>query len=182
VSEAQPPVGQIDDLTTAVYAELRRIAHRQRRHHGFHDTLATTALVNEAYLRLKNSGRLEAVDRTHFLALSARAMRHILVDYARQFFAAKRGGGVRADTFEEGALAGEDHAERTLVLNDALERLSAISERLVKVVEYRFFGGMTEKEIGEMLGVTERTVRSEWQRAKIWLGRQLAPGARAGNE
>ena len=168
----------VDDLFPELYAELRRIAHAHRRRRGGHETMSTTALVNEAYLRLKQGGRLSAEDHLHFLALSARAMRFVLIDYARRSGAEKRRGGPvveHVDGIEaSGPLArATADAETMLAVNAALERLTELHERMAKVVECRFFGGMTEPEIAQLLGVSERTVRDDWQRAKLWLARDL---------
>jgi RNA polymerase sigma factor (TIGR02999 family) len=175
-----PPPGMgslpgFDELFSQLYQELRLIAHRQRLRHGLRHTLCTTAIVNETYLRLKGAGRLTPEDRLHFLALSARAMRFVLVDYARRWTAEKRGRGRAVGGDEVVDLASPtQNVESTLAVHAALERLSERNERMARVVECRFFGGMTEEEIGQLLGVSERTVRGDWQRAKLWLTRDLA--------
>ena len=165
----------LDELFSQLENELRRIAHNHRRRQAPHETLSTTAVVNEAYIRMKAARRLTPEGRLHFLALAARAMRFVLVDYARRWSRGKRGGA------QGNAVQGDDDiplpamsAEATLDLDRALERMAVHSERMVRVVECRFFGGMTEGEIAELLGVSERTVRGEWQRAKLWLARELA--------
>jgi RNA polymerase sigma factor (TIGR02999 family) len=166
----------IDELFPELYAELRRIAHAHRRRHGRHETLSTTALVNEAYVRLKQGGRLGTKDRLHFLALSARAMRFILIDYARSSSTEKRSPEPAAEAGAPADPAGirpGAEAETLLALDAALQKLTALNDRMARVVECRFFGGMTEEEIAELLGVSERTVRGDWQRAKIWLARDL---------
>jgi len=169
---------RVDELFPELYADLRRMAHAHRRRHGRHDTLSTTALVNEVYLRLRQAGRLATEDRLHFLALSARTMRFVLIDYARRSRAEKRGpeaardGAAPSESAEAAALASAD-AETMLAVHAALERMAAVRQRMAQVVEYRFFGGMTEEEIAHLLGVSERTVRGDWQRAKIWLAREL---------
>jgi RNA polymerase sigma factor (TIGR02999 family) len=170
-----PPGENIDDLFPELYAELRRIARVHRSRHGRSDTLSTTALVNEAYLRLKQSDRIAPKDRLHFLALSARAMRFVLIDYARRSCAGKRGRqladhAVDVETVRDAATL---NAESTLALHTALEHLSERHARMAQVVECRFFGGMTEDEIAALLGVSERTVRGDWQRAKLWLADDL---------
>jgi RNA polymerase sigma factor (TIGR02999 family) len=168
------PPTDVDDLFRELYSELRRIARAHRRRRSPSDTLSTTALVNEAYVRLKQSGRLATKDRLHFLALSARAMRFVLIDYARRSCAEKRGTGAAAFGLDAAAVAAAtEHAESTLALHEALTRLALVHERMARVVECRFFGGMTEPEIAVVLGVSERTVRGDWQRAKIWLARDL---------
>jgi RNA polymerase sigma factor (TIGR02999 family) len=157
----------LDALFPELYEELRQIAHAHRRRQGRHATLSTTALVNEAYLRLRQAGRVGTKDRLHFLALSARAMRFVLIDYARRSAADKR----TPDTDSSDAAPAD--AETMLALHATLERLGTLNARMARVVECRFFGGMTEGEIAELLGVSERTVRGEWQRAKLWLARDL---------
>jgi RNA polymerase sigma factor (TIGR02999 family) len=166
---------RVDELFPELYEELRRMAHAHRHRHGRYDTLSTTALVNEAYLRLRQAGRLATEDRLHFLALSARTMRFVLIDYARRSNARKRPPDAARDRADpaEAAEAGTD-AETILAVHGALERMTALHERMAQVVEYRFFGGMTEEEIAELLGVSGRTVRGDWQRAKIWLARDLS--------
>ena len=161
-------------LFPLVYDELRRIAHchlaGQREGH----TLDTTGLVHEAYLRLVDQTRVEWNDRRHFYAAASRAMRHILVDHARRHSAAKRGGGRPVIELVEGTVAVEQRAELLVALDEALQRLEALDERLGRVVECRFFGGLTEEETAEVLGVTSRTVRRDWTKAKGWLYRELS--------
>jgi RNA polymerase sigma factor (TIGR02999 family) len=168
---------QVDELFPELYADLRRMAHAHRRRHGRHDTLSTTALVNEAYLRLRQAGRLATEDRLHFLALSARTMRFVLIDYARRSSAEKRAPEAARNGADSGETAqvaeASADAETMLAVHGALERMAALHQRMAQVVEYRFFGGMTEEEIAQLLGVCERTVRGDWQRAKIWLAREL---------
>jgi RNA polymerase sigma factor (TIGR02999 family) len=165
----------LDGLFSELYQQLRRLAHRQRLRHGWRHTLSTTAIVNEAYLRLRAAGRVAPEDRLHFMALCARVMRFVLVDYARRWSAEKRDPGAEAPGAAVDPLAPDRNAESTLAVHDALERLAERSARLARVVECRFFGGMTEAEIAELLGVSERTIRAEWQRAKLWLTRELSP-------
>jgi RNA polymerase sigma factor (TIGR02999 family) len=165
----------LDELFPQLEDELRRIAHRHRRRQAPHDTLSTTAVVNEAYIRMKEAARLAPEDRPHFLALAARAMRFVLVDYARRWSRSKRGGTPRPIGLgDDDPAAPGASAESTLDLDRALTRLSGHSERMARIVECRFFGGMTEAEIAEVLGISERTVRGEWQRARLWLARDLA--------
>jgi RNA polymerase sigma factor (TIGR02999 family) len=164
----------LDELFSQFESDLRRIARHHRRRQA-HDTLSTTAVVNEAYIRMKEAARLAPEDRLHFLALAARAMRFVLVDYARRWSRTKRGGARRAVTLEDDALAAcMASVESTLDLDRALARLSGHSERMGRIVECRFFGGMTEPELAEVLGISERTVRGDWRRAKLWLARELA--------
>jgi RNA polymerase sigma factor (TIGR02999 family) len=166
--------GVVDRLYPLVYEELRRIAHRALRGERTGHTLGTTGLVHEAYLGLVDQTRLEYRDRAHFYGIAARAMRHILVDYARRHGAAKRGGNQRAIALDEAILAVEDRAEALLALDEALRELETVDPRLGQVVQCRFFGGLTEEETGEVLGVTARTVRRDWLKAKGWLYHHLS--------
>jgi RNA polymerase sigma factor (TIGR02999 family) len=161
-----------------LYGELRRLARRQRRRGYRHGTLNTTALVHEAYLRLV---REDATfnDRAHFLAASAQAMRHVLIDYTRKQHAQKRGGAARPVTFEEVWMAGETlpaplRTASLLDLDAALARLAARNARQARVVEMKFFGGMTEDEIGAVLRLSRKTVRRDWRKARLWLLRLLS--------
>jgi len=165
--------GAMDRLFPLVYEELRRIARRALRRERTGHTLATTGLVHEAYLRLVDQTRIEYRDRAHFFGIAARAMRQILVDYARRHRAAKRGGAQRVVTLDEGALALEDRAETLLALDEALTDLEQVDARLGQIVQCRFFGGLTEDETAEVVGVTARTVRRDWLKAKGWLHQQL---------
>lgn len=162
-----------ETLFPLVYDELRRIAHRQLQREWQGHTLDTTALVHEAYLKLVDQTRTDFTDRAHFFAVAANAMRRILVDYARRYLADKRGGAPRRVTLTDDMLVAEERADTLLAINDALLELSRIDERLSKVVECRFFGGLTEEETAEVLGVTARTVRRDWTKAKGWLHRTL---------
>lgn len=173
----------LDHLVPAVYTELRRLAHRQLAVEPDGHTLSTTALVHEAYLRLADQTRTDW-SRAQFLALAARAMRRVLIDHARRHQAARRGGpGNRPVSFEDatagdpGALAASVRRDELLALDEALERLAALDARLAAVVECRFFGGLTEAETAEALGVSKRTVSGDWLMAKGWLYRELRPEA-----
>ncbi len=165
----------VNRLYPIVYEELQRIAHdmlrRERRDH----TLSTTALVHEAYLRLVDQTRVEWQDRAHFCAVAARAMRRILVDYARRRHADKRGGRQRPLPFDEARIAVNGQADLVISLDEALTRLGALDERLSKVVECRFFGGLTEEQTAEALRISSRTVRRDWVKAKAWLFKELYP-------
>jgi RNA polymerase sigma factor (TIGR02999 family) len=173
----------MERLIPLVYAELRRIAHRQLGAEPGGHTLSTTALVHEAYLRLSEQTRTEFVSRAQFFALAARAMRRVLVDYARRHRAARRGGPRRrpvsfedVDTGEDaGALVATARGDELLALDEALERLATVDARLARVVECRFFGGLTEAETADLLGVSQRTVSGDWSMAKGWLYRELRP-------
>jgi RNA polymerase sigma factor (TIGR02999 family) len=158
------------------YAELRRVAHRQLRRLRPGQTLTTTSLVHEAFVKLVH-GPVGALDRAHFLALAARAMRQILVDYARQRHARKRGGDLRRTTFDGDSISVEVIAEEMIGIDRALTRLDSVDERLARVVECRFFGGMTEEEVAEALHVTARTVRRDWLKARAFLYRELRGAA-----
>lgn len=162
-----------DPLLPAVYAELREIAARYLRRERHDHTLQPTALVHEAYLRLFDPGAATAESRTHFLALAARAMRQILVDHARARAADKRGSGKQHLTLSA-ALGEPGAAEVDLVaLDEALERLSALSERQGRVVELRFFAGLDVVEVAEVLSVSRSTVEAEWRVARAWLAAHL---------
>jgi RNA polymerase sigma factor (TIGR02999 family) len=152
-----------------VYDELRRIARQALSNEQTGHTLDTTSLVHEAYLRLVDSSRVPWEDRSRFLAVAATAMRHILVDHARRRHALKRGHAPIAIDLEKVPLSVEESADTLIALDDALTRLGALSPRLVQVVECRFFIGMTEEETAVALGVTARTVRRDWTKAKAWL-------------
>ncbi|MFN8573513.1 MAG: ECF-type sigma factor [Gemmatimonadaceae bacterium] len=173
---------ELDKLFSTVYAELRRLAHRRLRSEAPGHTLNTTALVHETYLKLASQRGDAFGNRQHFFALAARAMRRILVDYARRARALKRptaqqpvslsaleaSGGGGALSFPSAAGVAE-RADLLMALDEALTQLAAIDERLARVVEYRFFAGMTEAETAELLGVTPRTVARDWVRARGWL-------------
>jgi RNA polymerase sigma factor (TIGR02999 family) len=162
----------LDRLVPLVYEDLRRVAHRQLDREGGGHTLQTTALIHEAYLKLAMGGAMSATSRAHFLAIAARAMRQVLVDYARRRKAAKRGGGVISVTLGDEAGAPDASADDLLALDDALNQLDT---RQRQVIECRFFGGMEEKDIAEALGISERTVRRDWVKARAWLYKELYP-------
>lgn len=162
-----------ESLFPLLYEELRRIAHRQLSGERDGHTLSTTALVHEAYFKLAGQTRTQFSSRAHFLSVAARAMRRVLVTHARKVRAEKRGGEWRRLDLDEVDIPVDDRAEALVVLDGALHRLSMLNPRLSQVVECRFFGGMTELETAEALGVTERTVRRDWIKAKGWLLRDL---------
>lgn len=161
-------------LVPVLYAELRQAARRQRYRVGQHLTLQTTALVSEAYLKLSRSPGFN--DRAHFLRSAALAMRHVLVNHARERMAEKRGSGVTPLPLDEDLIETVAGAEDLIEINDALSRLKALNERLAQVVECRFFGGFDERETALALGLTERTVRRDWVKARAWLRREYAVG------
>lgn len=152
-------------LYALVYEDLRRIArhHLRGRPTG---TLGTTAMVNEAYLRLAGAEANSWNDRVHFLSVASTAMRQILVDHARRKLAAKRGGGAAAVTLDEARVGSGSQIEDVLAIDQALERLKGLNERLARVVELRFFGGLSVEETAGVLDVTDRTVKRDWQKAR----------------
>jgi len=154
-----------------VYEDLRRLARRQLGRRIGPQTVRPTELVHEAYVKLSGGGAEAAVDRSHFLAIAARAMRQVLVDEVRNRKAIKRGGGWNRATLSGSHWVTDVDVEELLTLNDALDELDA---RQRQVVECRFFGGLEEREIAEALGITERTVRRDWVKARAWLYRALA--------
>ena len=159
-----------------VEVELRQIAQRCMRGERAGHSLQATALVNEAYMRLIDARRVQWQDRSHFLAMSARLMRRILVDHARAHLYQKRGGGAQRVTMVDN-LAGSDERPRDLVaLDDALEALAQVNERKAQVVELRFFGGLTVEETAHVLAVSTDTVLRDWKLAKAWLLRELREG------
>jgi RNA polymerase sigma factor (TIGR02999 family) len=163
----------IDRLLPLVYDELRQIAHRLLLRENSGHTLTTTALVHESYLRLIDQRRVAWADRAHFFAVAAVAMRRILVDYARRQRASKRGAGNRPVPLDDAVALADARAEEMLALNEALTRLSALNERLARVVECRFFGGLTTEETAAALAVTPRTIERDWAKAKSWLYQEL---------
>ena len=174
----------MERLIPLVYAELRRVAHRQLAAEPAGHTLSTTALVHEAYLRLAEQTRVDWTSRAQFFALAARVMRRVLVDYARRHHAARRGGAQQRVSLDDadagsdtGALTAAARGDELLALDEALERLAAVDARAARVVECRFYGGLTETETAEALGVSRRTVAGDWLMAKGWLYRALAVDA-----
>jgi RNA polymerase sigma factor (TIGR02999 family) len=164
----------LDRITVLLYDELREIARRHRRAYVDSASLVTTALVHEAYLKLVDQSRAKWNDRAHFLALAAVAMRHILADRAKARVAVKRGGDHVAVTLDEETIASDDMPGALLQIDEAIARLDAIDARLARVVEYRFFGGLTNEEIAEALGVTVRTVERDWVKARMLLREDLS--------
>jgi RNA polymerase sigma-70 factor (ECF subfamily) len=158
-----------------VYEELRYLARRQLRREPSDNTLTTTALVHEAYLRLVDQRRVDWGNRAQFMGLAATAMRRILVDHARRFRSAKRGGTLVRVTFDDVNLAADDHAELLVAVDDALDRLASLDSRQAQVIECRFFGGLTEEETAEAVGVSLRTVKRDWAKARSWLYQAIYP-------
>jgi RNA polymerase sigma factor (TIGR02999 family) len=173
--------GATDRLFAAVYEDLRHIAHRQLAPRRGAKTLNTTALVHEAYLKLVDRSRISPQDRMHFFATAARAMRQIAVDYARTSMAGKRGGGRRRigsdqleNALEQEGLHVEDAASEILDIDQALNRLKELDERLGQVVEMRFFGGLSVEQVAEVLDVSPRTVKRDWRTARAVLFHELS--------
>ena len=158
----------MDRLFPLVYADLRERAHRQLAARGRAETLSTTALVHEAYLKLAGSAHQSYHDRIHFFAVASRAMRQILVDYARRGAAGKRNGGLVV-TLDPEAVASVDRGDELLALDEALAELERVDERLARIVELRFFGGLSVDETAEMEGVSPRTVKRDWRKARAFL-------------
>jgi RNA polymerase sigma factor (TIGR02999 family) len=163
----------IDKIYPLVYEHLRNEAHMQLRRERAGHTLQTTALVNEAYLKLVDQENSTYQNRSHFLAIAAMAMRRILISHARKKSAEKRGGNEPAITFTDGLAPYEARLTEMVDLDEALEKLEALDERQAKIVQYRFFGGMNYKEIADVIGGTEHSVRYDWRVARAWLKREL---------
>ena len=163
----------LEKLTPLVYQELHRLAHGYLRGEREGDTLQTTALAHEAYLRLVGASQMRWQNRAHFFAVSAQLMRHILVDFARARRNLKRGGDAQQVSLDEALTIASGHSPELVALDDALKDLARLDERQSKVVELRFFGGLTEVEIAEVLQVSPRTVSSDWNLARSWLSREL---------
>jgi RNA polymerase sigma factor (TIGR02999 family) len=162
-----------DRLFAVVYGELRGLARGQLRRIPARDTLSTTALVNETYLKLAGDRPWTARDRSHFFALAARAMRQILVDHARRRARQKRGGGVAPVSLDEALVPSPDRAEELLALDAALERLEAMDAELAQIVEWRFFAGLSVEEVAELLAISDRTVKRHWRAARAFLFQEL---------
>jgi RNA polymerase sigma factor (TIGR02999 family) len=161
-------------LTPLVYAELRRRAHRYMSGERAGHTLQTTALVNEAYLRLVDSRNVRWQNRAHFFAVSAELMRRILVDFARSRGYQKRGGGARHVELDEAAVVAGDRGAEMVALDEALKALAELDARQSRVVELRYFGGLTDAEVAEVLNVSVGTVRRDWSLARAWLLKELS--------
>jgi RNA polymerase sigma factor (TIGR02999 family) len=168
----------LQQLMPMIYQELHRLAARHLAHERVGHTLQATALVNEAYLRLIDQKRVRWQNRAHFLGIAAQMMRRILVDYARTRRNAKRGGGAPVVSLDEAATLSVERASDLIAVNDALTRLSELDARKGRVVELRFFGGLSVEETAEVLQISPNTVLRDWRTAKAWLHRELsAPGA-----
>jgi len=176
VQEGKPEA--VNRLMPLVYDELRALAHQKLSHERSDHTLNTTGLVHEAYLRLVDQRQVAWQNRSHFFAIAAQAMRRILINYAAQRNTAKRGGLVKKvpmdHALEEALNVMTDHrTEELLILDEALRRLETFNERGCRIVEYRFFGGLTHGEIAEVMGLSVITVRRAWSSAKAWLRREM---------
>src|SRR5437899_7346914 len=161
------------ELTPLVYKELRRLAHHYMEGQRPDHTLQTTALVNEAYLRLADQTNPNWQSRAHFFAVAARAMRQILVNYAKSSRAQKRGGGALKVELDEAAIVSPEQSKEMIDLHEALERLGTLDSRKAQVVELKFFGGLNYEEIAEVLKISPVTVRRDWEFAKLWLYTEL---------
>jgi RNA polymerase sigma factor (TIGR02999 family) len=163
----------VDELMPLVYEELRSLARYQLRDERHNHTLNATALAHEAYLKLVDQEQVTWQNRAHFFAIAARAMRRMLINYANQRRAEKRGGGQPLVTFDEQAMMRETRTEELIALDEALAELAQLNERQSQVVELWFFGGLSQAEIAEVLGISEPTVRRDWRFARAWLSREL---------
>jgi RNA polymerase sigma factor (TIGR02999 family) len=164
----------LDALYPLVYSELRDLAHRQLRGERTGHTLGTTGLVHEAYLKLTRLDRVRWMNRAHVLGLAAQAMRRILVDHAEARRAAKRGGGIAPMPLDDAMAMAESRGDELLALEEALLALAAVEPRLARVVECRFFGGMSVEETAEALEISTATVKRDWAIARAWLNRELS--------
>ena len=163
----------LDKLLPLVNAELRQLARRYMRRENPGHTLQTSALVNEAFLRLIDQKRVRWQNRAHFLGIAAQLMRRILIDHARKHHYAKRGGGAVKVSLDEAAAATTSRAAELLAVDEALEKLTAMDARKGRIVELRFFGGLNLEETAEVMGISSPTVQREWRAAKAWLHRML---------
>lgn len=164
----------LDELTPIVYDELRRLARSYMRRQNPGHTLQTTALVNEAYLRLIDSSRINWQNRTHFFAMAARLMRRILVDFARARNSLKRGGDLQKVSLEDALAVPLEQETNLIALDEALKNLADLNPRQSQIVELRYFGGLGEEEIAAALEISVRTVRRDWSVARAWLYRELS--------
>jgi RNA polymerase sigma factor (TIGR02999 family) len=163
----------LDALVPLVYRELRQVAHRYLRQERRDHTLQSTALVHEAYLRLKKQGKQELENRAHFLAIAAQLMRQILVEYARRRKAAKRDGGERL-MLDDGSELFRKRSVDLIALDDALKELARLDARQSRVVELRFFGGLSTEETAAVLGISSATVKRDWATARVWLQHEVS--------
>ncbi|HWB10858.1 MAG TPA: sigma-70 family RNA polymerase sigma factor [Pirellulales bacterium] len=171
---SDPRARPVDELVPLIYDELRRVAARYLRREAPGNTLQPTALVHEAFVKLAGQQRVDWQGRTHVLAIGAKAMRRILVDHAKRKRRVKRGGGLNRIQLDEATALSPERDEDLLAVDEALDKLAAIDERQATIVELRFFGGMTVEEVAQTLGISKRTVESEWTMVRAWLRRELA--------
>jgi RNA polymerase sigma-70 factor, ECF subfamily len=164
----------LDQLMPLVYTELRQLARRYMRRERLGHTMQTTALTHEAYLRLVDQTRVHWENQAHFFGIAARLMRQILIEHARRHSRAKRGGGAGTRALDEAALVSQARATELLALDDALERLAAVDPRKSRVVELRFFGGLSVEEAARVLHIAPNTVLRDWRLAKAWLHREIS--------
>lgn len=168
----------LDKLVPVVYQELRRLAAYYMRRERPGHTLQTSALVNEAYMRLVDYSQMRWQSRAHFFAIAAQAMRRILVEHARKRHFAKRGGGAVKVSFDEAAIVSQEQASDLVALDDALTSLEVMDERKARIVELRYIGGLSIEETAEVLAISPATVQREWRAAKAWLYREIKEGAK----
>jgi RNA polymerase sigma factor (TIGR02999 family) len=161
--------GALDQLVPVVYGELRRLAHHYMKHERAGHILQTTALVNEAYMRLADYKRMRWQSRAHFFAVAAQVMRRILVEHARSRAFLKRGGGAQNVSLDQAAIVSESRSSEVIAVDDALKELEAWDPRKGRIVELRFFGGLSIDETAEVLKISSTTVQREWRAAKAWL-------------
>ena len=171
-----------DDLYQLAYEELKRMARHHLRAVDGSATLSTTELVHESFLKLRLGATKDWQGRAHFFGAASRAMRQVLVDFARRRRAEKHGGGATRVSLSDGDAALEIELDEILALDEALDKLSALDERLRQIVELRFFGGFSELEVSELLGVTPRTIERNWLKARLFLLRELKPGPTPPND
>jgi RNA polymerase sigma-70 factor, ECF subfamily len=167
----------LDELLPLVNAELHRLAAYYMRRESPGHTLQTSALVNEAYLRLIDQRQVQWQNRAHFFGIAAQLMRRILLDHARSRQQARRGGGLRQVSLDEAATVGQRAAE-LIALDDALNDLAALDARKSQIVELRFFGGLSNEEVAEVTGLSLRTIEREWRKAKVWLHQSISKGSK----
>ena len=164
-------------LLPLVHDELHRVAHRMMSRESPGHTWQTTELINEAYLRLAGQQAVEWQDRAHFFAIAAQVMRHLLVDHVRARQQLKHGEGARRISLDDVALVAPERSAQLVALDEALDRLAGFDAQKSRIVELRYFGGLTVEEVAEVLGIAAITVKREWARAKLWLYSELQPGA-----
>ncbi len=173
--EGQP--GAMDDVFASVYPRLRRLARSQRRRWHGNDTIETTALIHEAYLKVAASKNPRFENRGHFFSVAAQAMRQVLINYAEKRSAKKRGGGAAHVTLDDADIVSDQALDELLTLNTALQRLEAMSDRQARIVECLFFAGYTVEETAEALEISPATVKRDWSAARAWLYREMQRGA-----